>query len=142
MTNAKTTGLGERAKYIQGYIQGCTKIATWKRLFQMFLHRLRVVPGDYREYFRDWEWSLCTRTERFTVIPGGLTQCREPGTRGLRTHDAILLRRDGLVVSVSASHAVGHGFADHHKSDSDCLPPLHPYVIGVWQCSLTVLKAG
>ena len=38
-------------------------------------------------------------------------------------------RRVGLVVSVSASHAVGRGFAsllgytkDHHKNGTNCLP--------------------
>ena len=40
--------------------------------------------------------------------------------------------RVGLVVSVSASHMVGHGFAswlghtkDHHKNGANCLPALH-----------------
>ena len=45
----------------------------------------------------------------------------------------------GLVVNVSTSHAVGHGFApqpgytkDHHKNGTNCLPALHACVrIGV-----------
>ena len=50
-----------------------------------------------------------------------------------------LLLRDGLVVSVSASHAVGRGFAsrsghteDHHKNDTNCLPSWYTCVrVGV-----------
>ena len=41
----------------------------------------------------------------------------------------------GLVVSVSASHTVGRGFAsrpghtkDHHKNGTNCLPALQPCV--------------
>ena len=46
-----------------------------------------------------------------------------------RTHGP---RRDGLVVSVSASHAVGRGFAHHvghtkyhHKNGTNCLHAWH-----------------
>ena len=42
------------------------------------------------------------------------------------------MRRDGLVVSVSASHAVVCGFAsrlghskDHHKYSTNCIPAWH-----------------
>ena len=50
-------------------------------------------------------------------------------------------RRFGLVVRLTASHAVDHGFApwpgltkDHYKNDANCL---HACVmVGVWQCSL------
>ena len=41
-------------------------------------------------------------------------------------------RQDGLLVSVSASHSVGRGFAprpghvkDHHKNGTNCLPVWH-----------------
>ena len=44
----------------------------------------------------------------------------------------IVPRRDGLVVSVSASHAVGRDFAsrtghtkDHHKIGTNCLAAWH-----------------
>ena len=52
--------------------------------------------------------------------------------------------RDGLVVNVSSSHAVGHGFAspwvhskDHHRNCTNCLPAWHTDItrVGVWQCS-------
>ena len=46
----------------------------------------------------------------------------------------IIPRRDGLVVSVFASHAVGRGFApaghtkDHHNNGKNCLPTWHACV--------------
>ena len=54
--------------------------------------------------------------------------------------------RVGLVVSMSASHAVGRGFAsrpghtkDHHKNGTNCHPAWHACVrVGVLQCSPTV----
>ena len=58
-------------------------------------------------------------------------------------------RWDGLVVSMSASHAVGRGFASRlghikndHKNGTNCLPAWHACVMaGVLQCSATVYKA-
>ena len=63
---------------------------------------------------------------------------------------ALRPRRDGLVVSVSASHAVGCGFAsrsvhtkDHLKNGTNYFPTWHAGVrVGVKQCSPTILKAG
>ena len=44
----------------------------------------------------------------------------------------VRLRQDGLVVGVSASHAVGHGFVsrpghtkNHHKNGGNCHPARH-----------------
>ena len=53
---------------------------------------------------------------------------------------------DGLMVSLSATHAVGYGFVswlghikDQHKTDASYLPVLHAGVrVGVWQCNSTV----
>ena len=49
----------------------------------------------------------------------------------------VRLCRVGLVVTVSASHKVGRGFAsqpgdtkNHHKSGTNSLPALHTWVIG------------
>ena len=56
------------------------------------------------------------------------------------------LFRYGSVVSVSACHAVGHGFGPqlgytkgYHKNDTNSIPVWHAIIrLGVWQCSLTV----
>ena len=60
-----------------------------------------------------------------------------------RLHCVIVLRQDGLVVGMSASHVVGHGFVpwlghteDHHKNGTNCLPAWHAgFREGVWQCN-------
>ena len=53
----------------------------------------------------------------------------------------------GLVVSVSASHTIGRGFASRpshtkdHKNGTNCLPAwhaMHLIRVGVWLCSPTV----
>ena len=60
---------------------------------------------------------------------------------------SLVLDWDGLMVSMSASHVVGHGFVpwqghtkDHHEKDTNCSPTWHAGIrIGVWQCNLTVI---
>ena len=54
------------------------------------------------------------------------------------------------MVSLYVFHAVIRRFApqpsntkDHHKNGTNCLPAWHACIrVGVWQCRLTVLKAG
>ena len=56
------------------------------------------------------------------------------------------IRRDALVLSVSASHAVGRELAhrrgytkDHHKNDTNCIPAWHAGIrVRIWQWNLTV----
>ena len=51
--------------------------------------------------------------------------------------------RNGLMVRVSASHAVSRGFVPetghtkhYHKNGTNCLPAWHAVVrVGVWQCT-------
>ena len=53
----------------------------------------------------------------------------------------MTVHQDGLVVSVSASHVVGHAFVSrqghtkyHHRKGTNCLPDWHTDVrVGVWQ---------
>ena len=58
--------------------------------------------------------------------------------------------QDGLFLSMCASHAVGLGNEpplghtnDRHVNGTNSMPAWHTGIrVGVWQCSLTVGKAG
>ena len=70
------------------------------------------------------------------------------GWDGMGRHGRLLPHRGGLVVSVSASHAVGRGFASqsghtkcHHKNGTNCLPAFHVCVrVGVLTVQSDCLK--
>ena len=62
-----------------------------------------------------------------------------------KTLHIIILTASGLVISVSASHAVGRGFGprpghtkDHHRNGTNCLPAWRACIrVGVRQCNPT-----
>ena len=75
-----------------------------------------------------------------------LRLCHFPSLIPWLLDNASTPNQDGLMVSVIASHAVGHGFAsrlghieNHHKNGTNCLHASHAGVrVGIWQCSQTI----